>query len=163
MSKKQNNQICEFIGFYKNKTIPYDELQDIEINLICNYPGYEFFIEKVQIVDSEELVFPVYDEIRDAELNQVGPEEGQWQITSVAWIDHNAKLFGKRFGEIRLNNPKKFEWQAKLKMDKELIFYEKSKMILEVAADLFKEDRNKAVEYIVDNFKKINEELDKDC
>ena len=44
-------------------------------------------------------------------------------------------------------------------MDKELIFYEKSKMILEVAADLFKEDRNKAVEYIVDNFKKIKEEL----
>ena len=45
-------------------------------------------------------------------------------------------------------------------MDKELIFYEKSKMILEVAADLYKEDANKAVKYIVENLKKIKEELD---
>jgi len=42
-------------------------------------------------------------------------------------------------------------------MNKKTDFYEKSKMILEVAADLYKEDVNKAVEYIVDNFKKIKE------
>lgn len=49
-----------------------------------------------------------------------------------------------------------------MEKDKELIFYEKSKMVLEVAADLYKEDANKAVRYIVDNFKKLKEEEDKD-
>lgn len=109
MSKKRDKQLYEFISYYKNKTITYEELQHIELNLTCNFSEYEFYIEKVQIVDNEEQIFKVYDEIRDNKINKIGPEEGYWQITAISWINHNARIFGKRYGNIRFNNPKRLK------------------------------------------------------
>lgn len=76
---------------YKNRTFTFIELGEFEFYLKTHFHGYEFFINKIQFINNEEVpfLFDNADEKDFEDFRKAIENTEYWKIADIAWINHN--------------------------------------------------------------------------
>lgn len=91
--KKQDKALHNFLdnSNFKNRTYTHSELLDFEYYLKTHFHGYEFFIEKRQFINNEDVLF-LFDNADKKDIKdfiKALDDKETWYIDSIGWINHN--------------------------------------------------------------------------